>query len=148
MGTGQSFGVVFGVASALFYAFAYTLRGVGLTYVADPAFGTCVGALIACLWFPCAALVRGDPASALRRLVVDRGRWQWAAALALSLGQLLQFFALSSASVAVVAVLGSLDVLFAALFTVLLTTSEKIAWRRLILALVLALGGTAILIGQ
>ncbi|PID35878.1 MAG: EamA family transporter [Rhodobacterales bacterium] len=138
-------GVLLGVGSAAAYALAYSLRGMGLEHLPDPGLGALIGALVGCVWFPCAALLRRDRVRALSALVVDRGGWHWLTALALGFGQVMQFFALKTASVAVVAVLGALDVLFALGFAVLLGAPERIAPARLLPALILALSGTAIL---
>lgn len=138
-------GVMLGVASAVFSALAYSLRSLGLAHVPDPALGALIGALVGCLWFPGAALLRRDRAGAFRWLVADRSFWHWATALALGAGQVMQFFALQTAHVAVVAVLGALDVLFALAFALLLGASERIAPLRLIPALTLAVLGTSVL---
>lgn len=138
-------GEAIGIGSALFYALAYSLRALGLESLPDAALGTFVGALAGCLWFPLAALLRGQGAAGLRRLLADRGRWHWATAAALSLGQILQFFALQHAPVVTVAVLGSLDVFVSALLARALLRDERVGLARLLLAGGAALVGTAIL---
>ena len=82
----------------------------------------------------------------LRGLIADRGPWHWITAVTLSLGQVLQFFALKSASVAVVAVLGTLEVFFAAFLVMAFLPSETLARGRLLIAALLALAGTAVLV--
>lgn len=54
------------------------------------------------------------PAAGLRHATCDHGPWHWITALALSAGQTLQFLALKSTAVSVVAVLGTLEVFFSA----------------------------------
>ena len=64
----------------------------------------------------------------------------------LSIGQVLQFFALKSASVAVVAVLGTLEVFFSALLVMVFLRSERVAGGRLLIAALMAVAGTAVLV--
>ena len=135
-------GLVIGAASALFYALSYILRRLGLDGLPDAALGTCLGALTGCVWMLAAALWSGR---GVRTLVLDLGPWHWLAAGALSLGQVLQFFALQSASVAAVSILGALEVVFTALLILLFQPSEPVARGRFLLAAALALTGTAVL---
>ncbi len=135
-------GLVIGVASALFYALSYILRRLGLDGLPDAALGTCLGALTGCAWMLATALWSGR---GVRTLVLDLGPWHWLAAGALSLGQVLQFFALQSASVAAVSILGALEVVFTALLILLFQPSEPVARGRFLLAAALAMAGTAVL---
>lgn len=135
-------GILLGAGSALAYALAYAFRGAGLGPLPDPALGAFMGALAACAWFALAALIgRGGGFHA-----PDLGPWQLLAALLLSAGQILQFFALGAASVATVAVIGALDVLFSALIVLALRTGEPVALSRLPAALALAAAGTALIV--
>ena len=135
-------GLAIGAASALFYALSYILRRMGLDGVPDAALGTCLGALTGGVWMLVAATLRGR---GIRALILDRGPWHWVTAVALSLGQVLQFFALKSASVAAVSILGALEVVFTALLILLFQPSEPVARGRFLLAAALALTGTAVL---
>ncbi|WP_349358097.1 DMT family transporter [Stappia sp.] len=139
-------GVLFGVACAALYALAYGLRALGLERLPDPAFGTAFGALVAIVWMLGGALLRADRRARCARLLADRGRWQVLAALSLSAGQTLQFFALQSAPVARVAFLGVLDTVFCALLAAVLLRGEGLCPRRLVPALALAIAGTALLV--
>jgi len=143
--SGFSVGEVIGIASAVFYAVAYSLRRMGLEYIADPLFGTLVGALVGLVWFLIAAAVSDTRTSAFQRLVCDHGRLHWATALSLGLGQILQFAALGKASVSVVAVLGALDLFFSAAIIALFCKGEHLNGRLLGLAGGLALLGSAVL---
>ena len=136
-------GLAIGGASALFYALSYILRRMGLDGVPDAALGTCLGALTGGVWMMAAAALR--PGRGVRALILDRGPWHWLTAAALSVGQILQFFALQSASVAAVSILGALEVVFTALLIVLFQPSEPVARGRFLLAAALALTGTAVL---
>lgn len=139
-------GVIIAIASAFFYALSYALRGLGLAILPDAALGALVGAFAGCLWFVAVSILRKGPTKGIRGLIADRGPWQLVTALSLSAGQLLQFFALKTASVAAVAVLGSLDVLFSALLVMALRVAEPIPATRLFLALALALTGTGLMV--
>lgn len=145
-GSGFGPGVMIGIGSAFFYAVAYTLRSLGLGTLPDAALGTCVGALVGMIWFLLAASLRLGPVAGIWHLLRDCGRWQWITALALSLGQTLQFFALKSAPVSVVAVLGTLEVVFAGLLVAAFVSAEPISRPRLTIASLMALVGTAVLV--
>lgn len=139
-------GLLLGVGSAAFYAAAYALRALGLTLLPDAALGTFVGALLGCLWFLGAAILRGQSKPRLQRLLADRGPWHWLTAIALSAGQTLQFFALKTAPVVSVATIGALEVFFAALLMAALSGSRHIQMGRLVGAGLLAAIGTALLV--
>lgn len=139
-------GIWIGLGSAGFYAAAYVLRRLGLETLPDPVLGTFIGALVGCLWFPLAALVGQGRGARLRRLIVDRGGWHWCAALALTLGQVCQFAALTSAPVVVVAALGTLEVFFAALLGAIFGGRMTVSPVRLALTLLLAAVGAALLL--
>lgn len=140
-------GLMLGVASAGVYALAYTLRSLGLDDLPDAALGTLIGAVIGALWFLGAASVRRGVRDGLSYLLRDHGRWHWVTALALSLGQTLQFFALKSAPVSTVAVLGTLEVFFSAALMRVLLGAGQIALARLLIAGLVAASGTALLFG-
>jgi drug/metabolite transporter (DMT)-like permease len=145
-GSASRTGISLGVGSALFYALSYSFRGLGLTYLPDAALGTFVGAITACIWLSALEVRRKGWPKAYRELIADTGLWQVTTAIALSIGQILQFFALNSTTVLVVAVLGALDVLFAAAIIYLIKAAEPVAYRRLPLAFLFALAGTALIV--
>lgn len=138
-------GLLLGVLSPLAYALAYTLRGLGLDVLPDAALGTCIGAMVGALWFLGAAVLRRGLGPGLHVLTVDRGAGHWLTALALSAGQILQFFALKAAPVVSVALLGTLEVVFSALIVVAVTRGETVAITRLVVAALLGMAGTALL---
>lgn len=138
-------GDLIGVASALFYALAYSIRRLGLEEISDPLFGTLLGALVGLGWFCLTATFSGAPARAFRRLLCDRRPWHWVTALSLSVGQTLQFFALNLVPASTVAVLGALDLFFSAALIALFFRGEHFHGWLLILAGGLALLGVAIL---
>jgi len=142
-GVGASVGLILGVVSSLSYALAYSLRRLGLVEVPDPALGGLIGALTGVVLLPLLALPRPQ---GLRALIADRSRWHWLAALALGGGQTLQFFALQSAPVSHVAVLGALDLVFAAVFAALVFHTETLRLWHFLLSAALAAVGTVILL--
>lgn len=143
--SGAMAGVVLGVLSALAYALAYTFRSLGLETVPDAALGAFVGASVGAVSLLTFAVVGKGMQGGWHFLTVDRGGRHWLTALAISMGQLLQFFALKTASVVSVAVLGTLEVLFSAFIILLFTRCEAIAMTRLLIASLLAMVGTALL---
>lgn len=134
-----------GISSAMFYALAYSLRAMGMEGLADPIFGTFVGALVGLTWFPLATLLGGG--GGWRGLFCDCSGWHWATALSLGLGQTLQFIALSFAPVSTVALVGALDLFFSAGFMALLFKQHTMDMRSLLITGLLAVIGSAVLIG-
>ncbi|NRB20375.1 MAG: DMT family transporter [Rhodobacteraceae bacterium] len=139
-------GYIWAVGSAAFYAMAYCLRSLGMESIPAPAFGTFVGAMTGVGWLSIRAGIRRGGRGSVMRSLAQNGRWQWLAALSLSIGQMLQFFALSSASVPVVAVLGTLEVIFAAALATHLAGNSRQPKARIVLCVGLALIGTALLV--
>ncbi|MFN3280081.1 MAG: EamA family transporter [Tabrizicola sp.] len=137
-------GLLVGSASALFYALSYILRRMGLEGLPDAALGTCLGAISGAVWMLATVALR--PGRGIITLITDRSAWHWLAAVALSAGQLLQFFALKSASVAAVSIFGSLEVIFTAVLVVLFQPAETVARGRLALATMLTLAGTFLVV--
>lgn len=144
--SGASSGYIWAIGSAAFYAMAYCLRSLGMENVPDPAFGTFVGAITGLVWLMTSACIRSGFRTSVLRSLAQNGPWQWGAALSLSIGQMLQFFALSSASVPVVAVLGTLEVIFAAAFAAYFGGKSPQPKARIMLCVGLALVGTALLV--
>ena len=145
-GRGAGLGLVLGILSALAYALAYTFRGLGLETAPDAALGTFIGAVVGAVWGLAGAMAGRGAKAGWRFITADHTPRHLQTALALTTGQLLQFFALKHASVLSVSVLGTLEVLFSALFAWLLTRSEPVAIMRLLVALLLAMAGTALLL--
>jgi len=88
-----------------------------------------VGALAGMLWFLSIAALSPQPYKALSRLVVDRSIWHFTTAISLSVGQILQFFALKYADVSTVAILGSFEVFITGALVVLVFKTESIPIR-------------------
>lgn len=143
-------GVSLGLMSAASYALSYGLRKLGLLQLPDPLLATCIGALAGGLCYLGWALLsrRHECRRArLQYLLVDRGAGFLGTALLLSAGQTLQLAALLHASVASVALIGALDVLFCALFAALLLRARvQPSPRGLLAALLVGLGSALLLL--
>lgn len=146
--SGLRAGLILGTLSPLAYALAYTFRGLGLDQMPDAAFGSCVGAVVAAAWFLAIIVIRKGFQSGWHFITVDRSARHLQTALALTTGQLLQFFALKTTTVVSVSVLGTLEVLFSALIILLFTKCEPIAIKRLLIASLLAMVGTALVVQE
>ena len=144
--SGALSGYFWAVGSAAFCAMAYCLRSLGMESAPDPAFGTFFGAMAGLVWLIARACVRSGFRNSVMRSLAQNGLWQWGAALSLSIGQMLQFFALSSASVPVVAVLGTLEVIFAAALAAIWSGDRTQRNARVVLCVGLVLIGTALLV--
>lgn len=146
--SGSRAGLILGTLSPLAYALAYTFRGLGLDQMPDAAFGSCVGAVVAAGWFLAVVVIRKGVQCGWHFITVDRSARHIQTALALTTGQLLQFFALKTTTVVSVSVLGTLEVLFSALIILLFTKCEPIAIKRLLIASLLAMIGTALVVQE
>ncbi|OYX41576.1 MAG: hypothetical protein B7Z02_15265 [Rhodobacterales bacterium 32-67-9] len=134
-------GTALGIASAAFYAAAYTLRAMGMRSLPDAAFGTLVGAIAGGAALALAAGLRGQITG--RR--PDLGPWHWVTAAFLSAGQVLQFFALKSATVTAVACLGTLEVFISAALLACIGDNRRGSFNRLALSGLAAFAGTLLL---
>lgn len=144
--SGSRAGLILGTLSPLAYALAYTFRGLGLDQMPDAAFGPCVGAMVAAGWLLAVIVIRKGFQDGWHFITVDHSARHIQTALALTTGQLLQFFALKTTTVVSVSVLGTLEVLFSALIILLFTKCEPIAIKRLLIASLLAMIGTALVV--
>ena len=144
-GDGANTGWFLGVGSAGFYAVSYVLRSDGLDTLPDASLGTLIGAVAGTIWLLGVAIFRKNPRVRLGALLQDRGPWHWLTAMLLSAGQIFQFFALKSATVVVVATLGSLEVFFTAVLGALILGRSSVGLRRIWLPAFIAVAGTALL---
>lgn len=136
-------GLLFGAVSALCYALAYVARKLAMDHLPDAAFGAFVGALTGVIWYLVASSVSTRYRRSLISVFKDAGPWQWLAALGMSFGQILLFFALISAPVAVVAIIGSLEMFVGAYLAAFLFKSEPVPGRTMVLATMIATAGVA-----
>lgn len=138
------FGLLFGSISALCYALAYIARKLAMEHLADAALGALIGALTGVLWYLLASLDSPRYRSALVSVFSSAGPWQWLAAFGMSLGQIFLFFALLTAQVAVVAIIGSLEMFVGAYFAAFLFRSEPVPGRATTMGTIIALLGVVL----
>ncbi|MBF9056221.1 EamA family transporter [Rhodobacterales bacterium HKCCA1065] len=134
-------GAIFGAVCALCYAAAYVARKLAMGAVPDAAFGAMVGAITGVLWYIAAAPFSARYHASLTGVFRDTGPWQWIAAASLSVGQVLLFFALKHADVAVVAIIGTTELFIGAYLAAYLFKTEPPPGLWLVLATVLATVG-------
>lgn len=106
---------LWGIGAAAAYGFAYVLRKMALGQLPAAALGALIGALTGIGWYLLAAAVRPPARRALAGALRGIGPWQILAASSMALAQIGQFLALARTSVAMVAVLGSLETLLSIL---------------------------------
>lgn len=131
-------GAIFGAVCALCYAAAYVARKLAMDAVPDAAFGAMVGAITGIVWYAAAAPFSARYHASLTGVFRDAGPWQWIAAASLSMGQVLLFFALQYAEVAVVAIIGTTELFVGAYLAAYLFKTEPPPGLRLVLATILA----------
>ncbi len=137
-------GVMFGFVCALCYASAYITRKLAMDYIPDAAFGAMFGALTGLLWYVAAAPVSTRYRTNLTQVFATAGPWQWIAAASLSIGQVLLFFALKHADVAVVAIIGTTEIFIGAYLAAFVFRTEPPPGAMLIAATVLATFGVVL----
>lgn len=140
-------GVLLGIVSAASYALSYVLRRAGLQDLPDPAFATFIGAVTGLLFFLGYVLFSSNPKERFHYLTVDRGLWSLCTAGSLAIGQTLQLYALKKVSVAIVAFIGSIDILFTALFAAIMIGDGSVRSPRFLLAILSVIVGSGFLIG-
>ncbi len=114
-----------GLGGAVVYGMSYVSRKLGLIYLASPAFGTMISALIGFATFLIAAIFSERYRDNLRNLFRNLNRWLVLAAIAISCGQILIFTALYYEDVSIVIMINALDVFFASFLSVVIFRTEK-----------------------
>lgn len=137
-------GLVFGTASAFCYALAYIARKLAMEHMEDAALGAFIGALTGVIWYIFASAISSRYRLSLLSVFKNAGVWQWLAALGMSFGQILLFFALLSAPVAIVAIIGSLEMFVGAYLAAFLFKSEPVPGRAMVFATLIAATGAAL----
>ncbi|MDW3204388.1 MAG: DMT family transporter [Alphaproteobacteria bacterium] len=137
-------GAMLGALCALFYALAYVARKLAMEHVPDAAFGAMVGAATGVVWYVGAAPFSRGFRNSLFRVLSDTGTWQWIAAISMSLGQLLLFFALKYTAVAVVAIIGTTEIFVGIYLAAFLLKTEPRPGRYIVAATILASIGVSL----
>lgn len=148
-GTGAArprLGQAMGALSAFSYACSFVVRKIAMTAVPDALLGTFVGAVAALGWYAAMALRPGRYRAAVLGLRRGTGRWQVLAAFSMSIGQVLQFLALHNADIAVVSIIGSLEVFVSAWLAAYVLRTERPPDRTTIVAACVATAGVALIV--
>lgn len=134
-------GGLYGVASSVSYAGAYVLRKEGMRYLPDAAFGTFVGAVTGLIYYVTHGVWQKGVAKHIVANIFGAGRWQLMTAVCISIGQLSQFFALKYTSVAIVAIIGMMDLFLSIILaSYMLKIAEKPNTVTLVCAVISTLG--------
>lgn len=142
---GWVWGVGLGLASAAFYGGSYVARKLGMEHVPDPAFGALIGALTGLAWYAVASVVSSKGRKVVVELRATTDRWHVVTAFGLAAGQTMLFFALAHAEVAVVAVIGAMELFISALLASVIFRTETLPTLRLATGMTLAVAGVAVL---
>jgi drug/metabolite transporter (DMT)-like permease len=133
-----SLGIALGALSALLYALSYVVRSIGLDTVPDPFFGALIGALAALGYYVAACMVSTRYRAMVRDTLRHPNPWQIMAALCMSVGQILQFMALTFTDVPTVTFINSVEVYIAAVLAVFVFRTEPMPSAALLAATALA----------
>lgn len=134
-----------GVAASFSYAMSFITRKYGLIYIVSPGFATFISALAGLIFFFIMAFFSERYRKNFRNLLSNLNPWLIAAAVSVSVGQICIFAALTTESVAVVAILSSLEVFIASFLSVVIFKSEKRPDGLTYLAAVVAFSGAALI---
>lgn len=114
-----------GAAAAFAYAVAYIGRKAGLEVLDAPALGTFVSAVSGFLAFGCLAIVSPVYRTMFRGVFRNIDRPVFAAALLVSIGQILMFAALAYAPVTTVVMISSLEIFFSIFLSWIVFGTER-----------------------
>lgn len=131
-------GRMFGALSAASYGASYSARKLGMSAIPDPMLGTFIGALTGIVWYAGGSVISRSYRNVVATSLSDMGKWQFIAASSMSFGQMAQFFALLHADVAVVAIIGSLEVFLGIYLAAYVFRTEGPPERRIIVASLVA----------
>ena len=137
-------GRIFGALSAASYGASYSARKLGMSAIPDPIFGTFVGAVTGIVWNAGGSLVSRNYRTVVAMSLSGVEKWQLIAALSMSFGQMAQFFALLHADVAVVAIIGSLEVFLGIYLAAYVFRTEAPPERRIVVASIVATVGVVL----
>jgi len=127
-------GRMFGALSAASYGASYSARKLGMSAIPDPMLGTLIGALTGIFWYAGGSLVSRNYRNVVAMSLKGMEKWQFVAALSMSFGQMAQFFALLHTDVAVVAIIGSLEVFLGIYLAAYVFRTEAPPERKIVVA--------------
>src|SRR5690606_14222759 len=132
---------MWGLGSALAYAFAYIARKFGLINLDAPVFGTMVSAISGFAFFVVAAVFSNIYRENLRNMFRNLTRWLVLAGIFASAGQILMFTALSYEKISTVVMFSSLEIFIASFLSVVVFRTERLPDRPIWIAAILATAG-------
>ena len=134
-----SYGI--GAAAALAYAVAYVFRAAGLDLMAAPALGTFVSAVAGFVAFAVLAVFSASYRPMFRGVFGNIDGPVVAAAILVSVGQILMFAAFAYAPVSTVVMISSLEIFFSVFLSWLVFGTEKRPGAPVLVAAALAVAG-------
>lgn len=139
-------GAAMAVGSAAGYGSAFAVRKLAMQFFPDPLAGVFIGAISGLVWFCISTCLRpsGRPALPFQCMRRPTG-WQFLSGSSITLGQVALYFSLMYSKVAVVAIISSIEVFFAAWLAGYVFKTESPPGLRFCLAFALAAAGVAIL---
>lgn len=133
-----------GAGAALAYAVSYIGRKAGLNFMDAPALGTFISALSGFLGFVVLAIFSENYRPMFRNLFKNIDRHVMAAAVLVSLGQILMFAALAHEKVSTVVMISSLEIFFSIFLSTVVFRIEKRPRPVILVAAALAIIGVAL----
>lgn len=143
-----SMGYFYGPVSALSYAVGYVGRKKGLDEIADPFFGTMIGAIVGVLAFIAAALFHKSYRAALRSAFTRFNGWLFAAGVFSSLGQICYFAALNHSTISRVALISAMEVFITIFLSFLIFKKRERLGMPVVGAASLGVLGTAFIVWE
>jgi drug/metabolite transporter (DMT)-like permease len=130
-----------GAGAAFAYAVSYIFRKAGLNVMDTPAFGTFISALSGFIGFAILAVFSANYRPVFRNLFKNIDRHVMAAAILVSMGQILMFAALAYEKVSTVVMISSLEVFFSIFLATVVFQTEGRPAPSILVAAVLAILG-------
>jgi drug/metabolite transporter (DMT)-like permease len=134
-------GYTFALLCAIFYAASYVVRKRGLESLPDPYLGALIGSGAAFFYFIVAAQFSSAHRATLRAFSQWPGGYQVMAAFCISVGQILQFVALTYTQVGRVAIINSSEIFISSYLAVMVFKTESRPSSLLALAAIFATAG-------
>jgi drug/metabolite transporter (DMT)-like permease len=146
MGTLVNLGFFYGPISALAYAAGNVARKFGVTHLPDPVFGTLLGTIAGTCMFLLMGQFVDSYRRAIRTVFTRFSPWLYAGGVLGSLGQIIQFFALSHTTISKVALISSMEVFVTIVLSVVLSGAKEKIGATMLLAASLGVLGTVVIV--
>lgn len=139
-------GYLYGPISALAYALGYATRKQGLNALADPVFGTMVGAWVGLAGFLVISMFVASFRDDVSKTFSAFNPWLLGAGLAGTFGQICYFAALKVSSVSKIALITSMEVFLTIFLSVIVFRNSESLTREVVIAAMLGFAGTVSII--